>query len=178
MDVRDYGYSYPWGKSEVAEMLAPKLPNKARILDVGAGNGIYRDMIGHQFNWSAVELWHETAEHLSKTYNKVYEIDIRDFKYSRSYDLIIFGDILEHLSVEDAKEVLSKAMKHSDRILVAVPYQLEQGALYGNDAETHIQSDLTLKEMRIRYPELNLIHCVTRFMIPIYGYYYWEKAGE
>ncbi len=37
-------------------------------------------------------------------YRKFFRADIRGFRYDR-YDLIIFGDVLEHLSVEDAQTV-------------------------------------------------------------------------
>lgn len=83
-------------------MLAPD----AKILDVGAGGGTYYKLLGPQYNWTAVEIWKESAEYIKQFYNTVYQIDIRDFQYQEDYDLIIFGDILEHLSVEDAKKVL------------------------------------------------------------------------
>lgn len=175
MDTTRLGYSYPWGKPEVADMIVPTLPARASILDVGAGNGVYREIFGHQFKWTAVEIWHETAEYLKALYDKVYEEDIRNFQFSKKYDLVILGDVLEHLTTKDAQKVIAKIMRNSNAILIAVPYELEQGSLYGNEAETHLQPDLTPEIFHIRYPEFKLIHCVTQRRVPIYGYYYWSK---
>ena len=172
-----YGYSYSWGKPEIADYLLNKLKPNASILDVGAGGGIYRDLLGYDFKWSAVEIWKDTADYLIGKYDKVYNIDIRNFEYTENYDLIIFGDVIEHLSVEDAQAVVDKAKQHSNSIMIAVPYMLEQDSLYGNESEKHLQADLTEENFKERYPDFNAVHIVKTGNSSIYGYYYWEKPN-
>ena len=167
----DFGNSYPWGKPEITDMIVPLLPDNATILDVGAGNGTYREYFGKKFRWVAVELWPPSVEYLREVYDETYEVDIRNFEYKQKYDLIIFGDILEHLSVEDAQHELDRAIQNSTYVLVAVPYMLPQNAIHGNKAERHLQPDLTLDTMMERYPQLKPIHIVTYGIHPIYGYY-------
>lgn len=167
----EFGMSYPWGKPEVTDMLLPLLPKDATILDIGAGCGTYREYLGHNFTWHAIESWPDTAEYLKTIYDQVYEVDVRDFEYKQKYDLVIFGDVLEHLSVDDAKYELARAIQNATYVLVAVPYMLPQDAIHGNEAERHLQPDLTMDTMMDRYPQLYLIHLVIYNKHPIYGYY-------
>ena len=53
------------------------------------------------------------------------------------------GDVLEHLSIENAQKVINYAKEHSNFILVAIPYCQAQVFTEGNTYETHLQSDLT-----------------------------------
>ena len=168
-----YGYSYPDGKNDVQQYLWRKLSKNAKILDVGAGGGTYRLLLGPDYEWAAVEVWHDSAEYIKPIYHKVYEQDIRDFVYEEDYDLIIFGDVLEHLTVEDAQHVLDAAKQHTKMILVAVPYCLEQGPLNGNEAERHLQPDLTPETFDERYPGFEVI-----FKDYHYGYYFMDLGGQ
>lgn len=172
-DTHKYGYSYPEGKPFVQQFLWRHLPSQAKILDVGPGGGTYYHLLGTDYDWSAVEIWHDTAEYIKQFYSKVYEMDIRNFKYYEDYDLIIFGDVLEHLTVIDAQKVLELAKQHTTAILVAVPYCLPQEPIYGNEAERHLQPDLTPEIFDQRYPGFTSI-----FRSKYYGYYYWEKGEK
>jgi len=147
-----YGTSWDIGKQEVKNFLLKKLPTNAKICDVGAGGGTYYNLLGPNFEWTAIEIFHETVIYLKNFYNKVYEADIRTFEYPEYYDLIIFGDVLEHITIEEAQECLKKAKLYTNAILVAVPYGLEQKEQYGNKAEIHIQYDLTPELFDERYP--------------------------
>lgn len=164
------GGSYQYCKIEIANFLKERFSLGSNILDVGAGCGTYGYYLGAGYNLEAVELWQESIDVLSEhqSYTKVYPVDIRNFKYEKDYDLIIFGDVLEHLTVADAQKVLKEAEKHAAHILIGVPYMLEQEAIYGNEAEVHLQPDLTHKNFKERYPGYNLI--IGRF--DLYGYYY------
>lgn len=163
------GDSTFYGKSLIRDFLLSHFNPESLILDVGAGKGTYKQLLGEDYrNIDAVEVWPEAVSLLTQTYNNVYQIDIRDFKYPKNYDLIIFGDILEHLTVADAKKVLNEAEKHSKHILIGVPYNYKQGVLYGNELERHLQDDLTFEIFKIRYPGYKFLF--GRF--DFYGYYY------
>lgn len=148
----------------------PRLPEHGKILDVGAGEGTYYHLLGKNYDWSAIEIWHDTAIYLSKFYNKVYEGSVVDFWYPEHYDLVIFGDVIEHLTVEDAQECIARAKKNADAILIALPYDMEQGTLYGNEAEIHLQTKMTPEIFNERYPGFELI-----LDYKVHAYYYWSK---
>jgi glycosyltransferase involved in cell wall biosynthesis len=163
------GSSYPYFKSKLKDYLKKKYSDKISILDVGAGEGVYSNLLRDMTNvMDAVEVFplNIEVEQLHTKYDVVYETDIVKFKYTKKYDVIIFGDILEHLSVEDSKKVLKDALKNSKQIIIAVPYLSEQEISYGNKYEQHKQTDLTDSIFLNRYPEFE-----TLFKNELYGYY-------
>jgi hypothetical protein len=163
------GVSTKYGKVEITNFIKERFPISAEILDVGAGSGTYKYYLGKEYiNIDAVELWPEAITGLKQNYRAVYQKDIREFQYTRRYNLIIFGDILEHLTVEDAQMVLCEAKKWGEHILIGVPYLYKQEPLYGNEAERHLQEDLTHEIFTLRYPEYEFIFGKFDF----YGYYY------
>ena len=166
------GYSTPLGKVEVRDFLYTKLHNGMKILDMGPGKGTYYDLLGPTYYWSCVEIWHPAVEALQGKYRYIYEMDIRDFVYVDYYDLVIFGDVLEHMSIEDAQKCIAAAKENSDSILIAFPYDLEQGAIYGNEAERHIQYTTTPELFDKYYPGFTRIYYTEEHQ---YGYYYWSK---
>jgi hypothetical protein len=166
----ELGTTYHPELPEIVKFLKTKIQIGDKICDVGPGNGTYYNAIGKDYYWIGVEIWHNAVEYLKDKYDKVYEEDIRNFEYPEDYDLIIFGDVLEHLTVEDAQAVLKEAKLHSKAILVAVPYNYEQGPLYGNNAEYHLQPDLTFEIFNKRYPNFDLIWGSNSN-----GYFYWER---
>ena len=164
-----YGTSLPTGKEEVGEFVRPYLHPKDKILDVGAGGGIYRRLLGADYEWTGIDVWPGAISHIDSIYDHTILGDIRNFVYEKNYDLVIFGDVLEHLSVEDAQKVLAEASLHSHYILVAVPFLYVQGAIYNNEAERHLQDDLTHDVFNRRYPGFTPI-----FLSRTYAYYWKE----
>ena len=115
----------------------------------------------------AIEIYKDNiGKHkLNDIYRKVFLGDIREFTFNH-YDLIIFGDVLEHMSVEDAQKVLEYAWPRCRDLIVAVPYQWVNRSHYGNPWEVHIQDDLTPENVLERYPRLKPL-----FVYERYGYY-------
>ena len=92
-----------------------------------------------------------------------------DFNFD-SYDCIIMGDILEHLTIKDAQKILNRITKNKQKCLVAVPYTMEQEEEEGNIYETHLQPDLTPENMLERYKQLKFLIGNNK-----YGYYINKK---
>ena len=171
--------SYKFFKPEIRQWFIDNVPTSMRILDVGPGQGTYSDLlrdIGYRMD--AVEVWAPYVDqfNLRSKYDNVYVADILDFNVS-DYDFIILGDVLEHIPVDKAQDLLTDFDVMNKRFLVAVPYMMSQdGAEYGNDYETHHQEDLTPDIMLERYPGLEKL-----YDNQWYGYYVntdmrYEKA--
>jgi len=159
--------SYSFFKQEVKGWIKEHFNPSSTILDVGPGMGTYYNLLQDTYkNIDAVEIYAPNIKDykLEEKYSNVYNSDIVDFKYDH-YDLIIFGDILEHLSVEDAQKVLKYAGERCNNFIVAVPYCYKQQGRE-NKWETHIQDDLTKENVLERYPQLQLLYGNDR-----YGYY-------
>lgn len=166
------GYSNPLGKNEVKNFLQTKLHPGMKILDMGPGQGTYYNLLGSVYEWSGVEIWPAAVKELEGKYKYIYEMDIRNFVYTDYYDLVIFGDVLEHMTVEDAQKCIATAKENADSILIAFPYDTKQGAIYGNDAEIHIQYNSTPEEFDKNYPGFQRIYYLEQYQ---YAYYYWSK---
>ena len=161
-------YSYSKFKQEVKEKIIEHIDKKCHVLDVGAGSGCYGEMLkGHFQQIDALEIFPNYIEmfHLNTKYDNVIVGDITKFDFYE-YDMLIMGDVLEHLSVSDAQAIIHEVERNMQAVLVAVPYMYEQGTEFNNVHETHLQPDLTPEVMASRYPELKLIYGDSN-----YGYY-------
>lgn len=142
--------SYPFGKSEVCAWVRRNFPTDATVLDVGPCDGTWKNLLPEYENMDAVEAFGPNMLNLGN-YREAFHADVRTFDYDW-YDLIIFGDVIEHMSVEDAQKVLKYAWARCKDMIVAVPFLLAQDAIYGNPYEIHVQDDLTAENFKERYP--------------------------
>lgn len=142
--------SYNAGKDFVCGWVRERFPIDATILDVGACDGKWKELLPEYKNMDAVEAFAPNMQNLI-WYRKAYHADIREFAYEW-YDLIIFGDIVEHLTPSEAKAMLDYAKPRCKDMIIAVPFLYEQGAIYGNPYEIHVQDDLTAELFDERYP--------------------------
>lgn len=164
----DNATSYTIYKQEIKKYIMNHFKPTDTVLDIGAGSGTYAILLDGYFeHMDAVEAFAPNIKNhkLENKYNQVFNSDIQDFEFEH-YDLVIMGDILEHLTVEQAQKVLKYILPKCNQIIVAVPYMLEQEEVAGNVFEIHKQPDLTRKNMLERYPELEML-----YGNQIYGYY-------
>ena len=161
--------SYGYGKDKVCGWVLANFPGDAEILDVGACDGVWRRLLPQFPAMDAVEAFWPNAARL-EGYRNVFLTDIRKFEYEH-YDLIIFGDVIEHLRVEDAQTVLAYAWHRCKDMIVAVPWLYEQGEIYGNPYERHIQDDLTPELFAERYPGFEVL------CDPGHNYCYFHKGA-
>ena len=135
-----------WGyfKTQIHEYLTKNFSPENTVLDVGCGQGDYYEMLKDHFKTiDAVEIWEPYIEEykLKEKYTNLYNVDIIDFEFDY-YDIIIMGDILEHLSRENAVKLLNKIINKCKELIVVVPYNLPQETVFGNVYEKHLQPDI------------------------------------
>lgn len=149
------------------------------VLDVGAGQGKYRLLLTVCPKVDACEVWEPTvvAENLRSLYRSVYVQDVRAlvdeswWNEDVGYDLVIMGDVLEHLTREDAQHVLARVAEVGADVVVIVPFMYPQDEEDGNVYQRHLQDDLTPELMATEYPSLRLIALETRSWRPFKGIY-------
>lgn len=157
-DMENNGHGVSAFENEQVVRAAVVSVKHKKILDVGAGAGYYGRILSDlHAKIDAVEIWPESVEHLKQSgwYSWVAELDIRDYKYEDGiYDIVIFGDILEHLSLEDALAVFNYAIEHAHTVIVSIPNSnYPQEALYGNDHERHLIEDPVIELIPLlQYP--------------------------
>ena len=143
------------GKDEVCAWIRERFRPGDRILDVGACDGKWK-MLLPEYAMDACEAWEPNARQIKGLYQNVFVRDIAELTY-KWYDLIIFGDVIEHMDVATARHVLSYAWMRCRDLIVGVPYLWPQGEYMGNPWEVHIQDDLTPEIFAERYPELKVL---------------------
>ena len=143
------------GKDFVCEWVRKKFP-KATILDVGACDGKWKKLLP-DYEMDAVEAWEPNCIAIAGMYRNVYHKPVEELEYG-DYDLIIFGDVIEHMDVPTAQRVLEYAKGKCKDMVIAVPFEYPQDAIYGNPWEIHKQPDLTDEIFNERYPGFEVLH--------------------
>lgn len=159
--------SSPAFKREVAAHIRAQLGNR-RAVDLGAGMGWWADLIGHK-RLDAVEVFAPYVERyrLRDKYREVYIADVcGPSPADYGWEFAIMGDVLEHLTIPAAQEMIRRWTAQGCRMVVAVPFMSPQPASAENPAEEHLQPDLTSEVMAERYPELRPLA-----LTPEYGYF-------
>lgn len=158
-------------------------PNETTVLDVGAGWGKYRELLPEYAKMDAVEVWRPTVddEDLRVRYRNVFATDVYELVRSPGwlesyYDVVILGDVLEHLTRERAQTTLSRVRERCDDVIVVLPYLYAQDEEDGNPYQVHRQDDLTPELVAAEYPELRLVAVETRDWRPFKGLY--VRRGE
>jgi len=117
-----------------------------------------------------VEIFKPNAAKILDLYDEFFVGSISHYSYGYYYyDIVILGDVIEHMEVAAAQYVIDYACSNAKAdVIVGVPYKYKQGPIYGNPWERHIQDDLTPELMAERYPRLELMFEAA----PDYAYYH------
>lgn len=168
--------SYNYGKTEIVEWVKKTFPKGSTCLDVGACDGKWWYLLGDYLKMDCVEIFKPNVyvHELMMKYERTFIKDIADFHYGYGrYDLIIFGDVLEHMTVEKAQNVLEYAKPRCKDMIIAIPYLYTQPPIYGNPWEEHIQNDLTDEIFNQRYKGFTPLWKNSE-----YGYYHKDYQQE
>jgi hypothetical protein len=142
--------------------LAPHIYTKT-VLDLGVGCGTYSDRYSKtllptsDWNWTGVEIWHPYFEQfkLVSKYHQIFRADVREFfkdpthaAAGRKYGITFIGDLLEHLTKDEAVELVRKALEVSEVVVISIPIvHYPQGEFEGNPHEAHIKDDWSNQEV-------------------------------
>ena len=146
-------YSYSLYKKEFKEHLVSKFANDIQILDVGCGSGGYYELLNDSYkNIDGIEIYPNYVQmfNLDTKYRRLIlgDILLQDLK---EWEYFIMGDIIEHLTYEEALNLIEKIHNSGKFMMVAVPYLFQQDEEYGNIHEIHKQPDLTKEIFLQRY---------------------------
>lgn len=141
----------PWSADENRDFLLSFIHPDDRVLDVGAGAGIWADLLAakgiRRKNRDAVEIFEPYVGRfgLQNKYGHIYLGDFKELALPVDhYNVLILGDVLEHFEMEDALEVWEKARKivgPYGKVLLSTPIiDFPQGEEEGNIHESHLSS--------------------------------------
>lgn len=141
----------PWSADENRDFILSHIGPNDRVLDVGAGAGIWADLLSNagvrRENRDAVEIFEPYIERfgLEQKYGKIFLGDFMDLAIPCDhYNVVIMGDVLEHFKMEDALVVWEKARLiagHGGIVLLSTPIiDFPQGEEEGNIHEAHLSA--------------------------------------
>lgn len=174
---------FDWAGLRVRQLITEIHPRNTVIIDVGAGQGKYRVLLTEYEAVDAVEVFEPYVEqnNLRALYRDVYVKDVVEwidssFRWEHVKDaVVIMGDVLEHLTYDDAYRVICYLCLWAREIIVVVPYEYPQDEEDGNVHQRHLQDDLTMDIMARAYPQLKLLDVEMRDGIPFKGIYRWRR---
>jgi hypothetical protein len=155
------------------------LKSEDRILDVGFGSGLIGRLLS-QYGFKCINgvdaYGGELTPCIKEPYRNIYISDILDFEFTH-YDLIIMGDVMEHLTLDESRILLNEFTNGKcDHLLISVPYNLPQAPSKKNPFDEHKQPDITREYMEKNFPYLDLIfEKEMEDYQGIIGVYHWSK---
>ena len=135
----------------------------ATILDVGAGDGGYSDLLSPHLpgaTWIGVEIWPPYIEKfkLSPKYHRLINADIRKLDPATlpPLDLTIFGDVLEHMTKAEALTLVERYLARSRFVLISIPVvPYPQDCENDNPFEVHVKDDWSHQEVVTSFPDIH-----------------------
>src|SRR3989344_7453428 len=127
---------------EIIRLLKPET-----LLDLGAGAGKYGELakkINSSIKLTAVEIEKDYIKNfkLPSIYDEVWNISATDLinpkYYDQIFDVIMIGDIIEHLRKSDGIDLLNFLIYRSRWIAVQFPHRYLQNSVEGYHSEAHI----------------------------------------
>ena len=129
-----------------------------RVLDIGTGEGTYFVLLGrpdkvlNHAHWTGIEVWQPNIERfgLRNLYHQLIEDDARTVDYDNlgPFDLVIAGDVLEHMTKEEAITLVDNVMRNSKRLIISIPIvHYPQDEAGGNPYQRHVKDDWSDEEM-------------------------------
>lgn len=138
--------------SDFVVNMVTKVIKPESILDVGVGSGTYANLLRPHYDGriDGIEVWKPYVKtfQLDDKYDELFLGDVRHMHFL-DYGLVIFGDVLEHMTLDDAKRVWWEyAGEWAGWGMISVPIvHYPQGAEFGNPYEEHVQDHLTVEDI-------------------------------
>lgn len=144
--------------------------NVESILDIGAGAGKYGNICRHIPSIKSIDAVEPTFKYvedysLNQIYTKVYNETIQDFIINnciKRYDVVIFGDVLEHFFRSEVIDYIDYFLYRSKWAIVIWPTFYPQDNAMNNAFEIH-KSNFNISDFAnrfdIHYFEKKVIEC-------------------
>jgi mannosyltransferase OCH1-like enzyme len=161
------------GKDEIKRIVSTVKHEK--MLDIGCGVGTYAKLFPDA-EWTGVEVWEPYVEKykLNELYQTLIVGDAREWQPFDHYDVAFAGDVLEHMTYDEAKNLISKLQDCSEVVIASIPIgHWPQGEHEGNPYERHVKDDWTDEQARSLFgaPVLGSVHGGI-------GVYAWAKNHQ
>lgn len=117
------------------------------ILDVGVGAGNYSELLRQHLpktRFIGIEVFEPYVErfNLNEMYDQIILADVMDIDPLPTVDIVILGDVLEHLTLTDALTLWDRARDAArTAVFLSLPIvEYPQGEVDGNPHEAHLHT--------------------------------------
>ena len=119
------------------------------ILDIGVGEGTYFNILSpylENTKWTGIEAWEPyiTKYNLRHKYDILINKDVRQINFDEGFscDLTIFGDVLEHMTKQEAQTLIKTIAPKTHLIMISIPIvDFPQEMVEGNPFERHVKDN-------------------------------------
>lgn len=150
------------GKLETLKWFQDNEPSITRILDIGVGSGTYAKLLKNNnvcvnTEIIGIEAWKPYLEQfaLDSLYTKIINQDVRSIAWKDlgNFDVAIAGDVLEHVTKEEAIDIVEQVLDFSKTLIISIPVvHMPQDAYEGNPFEIHVKPDWSHDEVLATWP--------------------------
>jgi hypothetical protein len=147
------GNSWSQGKDFTQEFVRSHANQIKSVLDIGPGQGTYFHLLKDDLPdcwWEGVEVFlpYIIGFKLELFYGLIHHTDVRKFQPQRDYDLVIAGDVLEHMTKEQAEKLVYGMLPRCKYFIISIPIvHWPQEAINNNPYEIHVKDDWSHDEM-------------------------------
>jgi predicted TPR repeat methyltransferase len=146
------------GKKEIVEWISLNKNEISKILDIGVGSGIYAKLLRNNkiindITIVGVEIWkpYISKFNLNELYDTIIQEDARKIDYTKlgRFDLTFAGDVLEHMTKEEAINLVENILSISKTLIISIPIiYMPQDEYEGNPYEIHVKPDWSDEEVK------------------------------
>lgn len=142
-------FSSQSGKASIRWVMS-KIPAPKTALDVGCGSGTYAKMFPN-IEWTGVEVWEPYVEKysLNSLYKTLFVQDVKAWDSDDHFDVCFLGDVLEHMTAEEAMLLHTKCRRLADTVIISIPIgHYPQDEYEGNPYERHVTDNWTDEKVK------------------------------
>lgn len=151
-------YSLRSGKAETLSWFQAHASDIQVVVDIGPGSGTYVKLIREEAQccvnakWIGIEIWAPYIKQfkLEQRYDQIINADVRTVDWNElNPSVVIAGDVLEHMTKEDAIALVDRILSVAQTLIVSIPirYMPQDEHAYENPHEAHIKDDWTHDEV-------------------------------
>jgi len=152
-------YSLRSGKEQTLAWFRDNESKIKTVVDIGPGSGTYVELIREtgkccvDAHWVGIEIWQPYIDQfdLERRYNKIINQDVRtvDWGSLAPVSVTIAGDVLEHMTKDQAVTLVDQILSVSETLIVSIPirYMPQDEHAYENPHEAHVKDDWSHDEV-------------------------------
>lgn len=168
----------PWSHTEGKTFLCNEYDafKPETVVEIGPGAGMYGNWMrqNHRGHWTGIEAWEPYVAQfdLKSKYDVIRVEDAREADLPEA-DLYICGDVLEHMTRNEAVALIERIKRVAKHLFVSIPIiEYHQGAIEGNPFEEH-QYHWGFEEMKETLD--GGLGGVTTWQGNVIGAYHWNS---